>query len=107
MCESAGEADDVIPPAFAALASKFAPLVHAILVDGVEPSTVAVSDLLNDLRWNPSLHVWEGARVLRAPAVLSAAACATLRDAVDEVRSVKEDSTDGAAEHEVLPPSFL
>ena len=46
--------------------------------------------------------------VLRAPAVLSAEACAALRAAVDRVRSVKIDSTDGAAEHELpLTPAAL
>ena len=41
-----------LPPAFSALADQFPPTVRSLLVDNVEPSTVAVSDLLSDLNWD-------------------------------------------------------
>ena len=91
-----------LPPAFSALADQFPPTVRSLLVDNVEPSTVAVNDLLSDLNWDPANHLLTtSATVLKAPAILNAAACKALRDAVDKIRSVKIDSTDGVESHEL------
>ena len=91
-----------IPAPYLAHAARFPPSVRSLIVDGVNPDTVSVSGLLNDLKWNPDDHlITKQAEVLHAPAVLDAESCATLRRAVDNDRSLKRDSTDGEPEHEL------
>ena len=83
--------DDALSADFAALAAGMPPTVRALLVGGVEPSGVSLSDLLTDLRVDPSRHVLDQlqAKVVSAPAVLDAASCAILRNAVDSARTTK------------------
>ena len=118
-----------LPPAFAALADRFPPPVRAIIVDGVEPSTVPFDALLDSLGLEPhyaehsyaelrSLRLLRMARglppepplthasdadLLRRPGALSPAACRALCDLVDSDarRSAAADSVDGAPDHQV------
>ena len=95
--------DDALSADFAALAAGMPPTVRALLVGGVEPSGVSLSDLLTDLRVDPSRHVLDQlqAKVVSAPAVLDASSCAILRNAVDSARTTKVDTVDGAPDHQV------
>ena len=97
------EGSSILPAEFDALALRMAPTVRQLLVDGAEPSSVLVEDLLADLRVDPKRHLLGDLRahVMRETDALSATACAALRDAVDRERSMKCDSVDGAAEHEL------
>ena len=97
-----------LPPDFAAMAAKFPNTVKRLLVDGVDPSSVSVHELLRELRLDPSKHLLLGEEleehIMRIPGALSSVACAALRAAVDDDsnRSVKKDSVDGGAEHEIV-----
>ena len=97
-----------LPPDFAAMAAKFPNTVKRLLVDGVDPSSVSVHELLSELRLDPSKHLLLGEEleehIMRIPDALSSVACAALRAAVDDEsnRSVKKDSVDGGAEHEIV-----
>ena len=94
---------DGTPPAFLALAERMADGVRALLVDNVTPSTVAIERLLAELGVDAKRHLLaeNAAHVLSQPGALMPAACAVLRNAVDERRSTQVDSVDGAAEHQL------
>ena len=87
------EGSSILPAEFDALALRMAPTVRQLLVDGAEPSSVLVEDLLADLRVDPKRHLLGDLRahVMRETDALSATACAALRDAVDRERSMKCD----------------
>ena len=73
------------------------PTVRSVLIDGMDPSSVQVSNLLADLH----IHSLEDTTIMPQPAALSPAACAALRSAVDLKRSTEVDTVDGAAEHQL------
>lgn len=91
-----------VSPDFAALAAAMPATVKALLVDGADPASVPLHSLLTDLRVDPSLHMLAShAHVMRAPSVLNVQSSAVLREAVDNARSTKVDSVDGAPDHQV------
>ena len=94
--------DDALPAEFAAMAAAMQPNVRRLLVEGEEPRNVKAASLLHELRFNPASHLAnEEAHVLQVPVTLGPAACSALRAAVDRERSMKLDSIDDAAEHEL------
>ena len=98
MITQAGE----VPPDFQQHIEDMCPLVRALLVDGAEPSSVPVEDLLAELKTSPlaAVAIASGADVLSIAGALDAAACAALRSAVDHERSRARDSVDLGAEHQ-------
>lgn len=93
------------PPAlFQKLASKMTPTIRRLLVDGENAASIAPGDLLRELGINLQRHLLSGAdnaKVVCAPSALDPNACAELQGAVDQSRSSKRDSVDGAPEHQL------
>lgn len=93
---------------FIALADAMPPSVRAIVVDGVEPSTVPIGSLLAELGVAPRRHLIEERSAIReslvtcVPAALGPSACATLRAAVDaHAGGTRLDSVDGGPDHQM------
>jgi predicted 2-oxoglutarate/Fe(II)-dependent dioxygenase YbiX len=93
---------ETLTPAFSGLASRMPPTVRALIVDGAAPSSVRIDDLLLELHVDTrrALSAEQRAHVLRTP-ILDAAACRTLREAVDEERTARVDSVDGGPDHQL------
>jgi len=104
--EQEGEID-LIPAEFSALAARMPPVIHLLLVDNVDPSSIPTKAVFAALNLDPARHLaTDEAQVLSVPRCLDAVACATLRDAVDRKRSTRVDSVDGAADHQ-LPLTLM
>ena len=86
------------------LAAAMRPTVRRLLVDGAAPAAISCSDLLADLRVDPSKHLLGSdihAHVMRKETALDAETCAVLRAAVDRERQTKVDSVDGGTDHQL------
>ena len=90
-----------IPAGFARAAAAMHPTVRSLLVEGADPATVPVDDLLAALGREGSPTAAEDGSVMAVPQSLSARACAALRAAVDSQRRLESDSVDGQAEHQL------
>jgi hypothetical protein len=90
-----------IPAGFARAAAAMHPTVRSLLVEGADPATVPVDDLLAALGREGSPTAAEYGSVMAVPQSLSARACAALRAAVDSQRRLEADSVDGQAEHQL------
>ena len=107
-----------LSPEFVAEAERMPPVLRHLLVDNGNPAEVAVGELISVFRGSATLDpkdhcrlqecsVTEGG-VLQVQASLSPAACASLREAVDRERQLKEDEVDGLPEHQLnLSPQEL
>ena len=102
MAERAVDTPTALPAEFAALARKFTPLVHSLVVDNASPSEIPLDALLCEIGIDPRQILSADNRVhtLRVERALDAAACEALRGAVDVMRTTRVDSVDGAADHQ-------
>lgn len=89
---------------YRASAAKMDPLVRDVLVDNIDPASVDVDELLSALQQDGSRHDWASKlqnSIRSVAAVLSAAQCGVLRDAVDAAPMEILDSVDGLLEFQL------
>ena len=111
---SGGAAD--LPPEYASMAAALPLHIRRLLVEGAHPSLCSVSSLIRALCLPPvelravvaGFSLSRRALLMERPGLLNAEACAALRAAVDSrranklvARSVRPDSVDGLAEHQL------
>ena len=94
-----GEAleDGTLPSEFAHVAAAMPPCVRRLLVQGVDPQSVSLEELLDDLK----LDTLREADVMGVPNVLNAATCAACRQLVDKECKTDVDTVDGCPDYQV------
>ena len=92
-----------LPAAFASVVEGMPPCVRNLLVDNADPAATSVDTLLTALDKHSATarKAASAGDVLQVEAVLSPAACATLRASVDADRSVLADTVDSGPEHQL------
>lgn len=99
-------------PEFQAVASKMHPIVHGLVVQNADPSALTVDALMSALQSDTqlsdsALRDWKRAAaksfdVMTVPNILSPAACAALRKAVDCNQRTIPDTVDHCPEHQLM-----